>query len=120
MKKENSTNNQNDSLIKEKCPMMYAMEQINGRWKILLLWYINLGATRFGKLRQSIPNITTKMLSQQLKELERDGLITRTIFAEMPPRVEYALTEKTKHLTPILEQLNAWGKNEKEKAMEKL
>jgi DNA-binding HxlR family transcriptional regulator len=116
MKKENSSNSQNSIYLKEKCPLLHTMEQINGRWKILLLWYISLGANRFGKLKQGIPTITTKMLSQQLRELEADELLTRTIFAEMPPRVEYALTEKSKRLFPILEKLYEWGVDEKERA----
>jgi DNA-binding HxlR family transcriptional regulator len=120
MKKEKSTNTANSNFLQDKCPMYYAMEQINGRWKILLLWYINLGANRFGKLKQNIPNITTKMLSQQLRELEDDNLLIRTIFAEMPPRVEYALTRKSKLLIPVLQKLNAWGAAQKVKDKKKL
>jgi DNA-binding HxlR family transcriptional regulator len=118
--KENSTNNANKTQLKAMCPMLYAMEQLNGRWKILLLWYINLGANRFGKLKQSIPNITTKMLTQQLRELETSGLISRKIFAEMPPRVEYALTTKAKTLVPILTELNKWGIKDKKRLVSNL
>lgn len=113
MRKDNSTNAENNAFLKSICPMQTAMNQLSGKWKILLLWYIHLGLTRFGLIRQRLPTITTKMLSQQLREMEQDGLITRTIFPEMPPRVEYAITEKTKSLIPIFEQLNAWGKTEK-------
>lgn len=117
MRKNNSTNSQNKSSLEDICPMLYAMQQINGRWKVLILWYVKLGANRFGKLRKALPSITTKMLTQQLRELEADSLLNRTIFAEMPPRVEYELTEKAQSLAPILSKLNDWGLNEKNKML---
>lgn len=90
--------------------MQQAMDQLSGRWKILLLWYIHLGLNRFGLIRKRLPKLTTKMLSQQLRELENDGLLTRTIYPEMPPRVEYAVTASAEALIPILQQLNEWGR----------
>ena len=89
--------------------MQYALAQIGGRWKILLLWYIHLGANRFGLLKQRLP-ATGKMISQQLKELESSGLLTKTSYAELPPRIEYCLTEKAYGLLTVLEQLNEWGR----------
>ena len=83
------------------------------RWKPAILWKMTEGVYRFGEFKRSIPQISEKMLTQHLRELETDGLITRTIFAEMPPRVEYALTDLGASLQPILEQLNNWGKNAK-------
>lgn len=71
------------------------------------------GIYRFGELKRAIPQISEKMLAQHLRELETDGLITRTIYPEMPPRVEYALTELGLSLQPILKQLNDWGENTK-------
>lgn len=103
--------------MEKMCPMLFAVQQINGRWKILILWYISLGANRFGKLKQVLPNITTKMLSQQLRELETDEFLTRTVFAEVPPRVEYELTAKAKSLVPILKDLKDWGQKQKKKAL---
>lgn len=120
MGKETSTNNLNKQSLEAMCPMLFAIEQINGRWKILLLYYISLGAHRFGKLKQVLPNITTKMLSQQLRELEADDFLTRTVFAEVPPRVEYELTAKTKSLLPILYDLKDWGQKQKKKAVKEL
>ena len=120
MRKASSTNNHNRKALETMCPMFYAMQLLNGRWKVLILWYISLGANRFGLLKQNIPAITTKMLSQQLRELEADGLLIRTIFAEMPPRVEYTLTAKTTSLIPALEALNNWGKKEKKKDLRTL
>jgi DNA-binding HxlR family transcriptional regulator len=115
MKKITSTNALNQEALTIKCPLLFAMEQLNGRWKILLIWYIHLGLNRFGLIRKQLPNLTTKMLSQQIKELEADGLLIRTIYPEMPPRVEYTLTAKALSLIPIFEQLNQWGVVEKSK-----
>lgn len=93
--------------------MQVAMDQLSGRWKILLLWYIHSGLNRFGLIKKRLANITTKMLSQQLKELEQNGLIIKTVYPETPPRTEYSLSEKGKSLLPILQELNAWGLNER-------
>jgi DNA-binding HxlR family transcriptional regulator len=113
MKKLASTNSQNLTEMKAKCPLLHAMEQLNGRWKILLLWYIHLGLNRFGLIKKELPTLTSKMLSQQIKEMEKDGLVIRTIFPEMPPRVEYSLTPKAQTLIPILKSLNTWGTEDK-------
>lgn len=112
MAKSTSTNAENKAYLKSVCPMQYTMEQLSGRWKILLLWYIHLGANRFGLLRKGLPKLTTKMLSQQLKELERDGFVTKKIFPVMPPHVEYSVTPRTKSLIPIFKKFNEWGKIE--------
>lgn len=114
MRKTASTQAENEAFLHSICPMQLAMDQLSGKWKILLLWYIHLGLNRFGLVRKRLPMLTTKMLSQQLKELEADGLLTRTIFAEMPPRVEYAVTPKAEALIPILTQLNDWGKAQRD------
>ena len=111
MKKLTSTNAENAAYLAAVCPMQTALAQVGGRWKILLLWYIHLGANRYGQLKQRVP-ATGKMLSQQLKELEASGLLTKTSYPEIPPRIEYALTDKARTLLPILEQLNAWGRDE--------
>lgn len=110
MRKTTSSNALNEALIRSTCPFFHAMHRLGGRWKLLILWYVHLGLNRFGQLRKRIPGITPKMLSQQLRELEADGLVLKTVFAEVPPRTEYALAEAAHELLPILLQLNGWGK----------
>jgi DNA-binding HxlR family transcriptional regulator len=91
------------------CPVETGLELIGGRWKARILWKLYNGTMRFGELRRGLPGITEKMLTQQLKELEHDQLIIRTQYPEMPPRVEYSLSEFGRSLTPVLEALKAWG-----------
>lgn len=101
----------------ENCPVRYAMDKIGGKWKLIILHRINLGLNRFGIMQRAVPGISKQMLTTQLRELELDGLITRQIYAEIPPRVEYFMTEKGKTLIPILIQVEAWGRIEmKEKS----
>jgi DNA-binding HxlR family transcriptional regulator len=92
------------------CPLDLASAFIGGKWKTVVLWYLCEGKKRFGELKKQIPNITEKMLSLQLKQLEKDGFVFRKIYAEVPPRVEYSLTEEGKTLIPILEAMCLWGK----------
>jgi len=109
MRKLTSTNAENEAYLHAICPMQAALDLLSGRWKLLLLWYISLGATRFSLLQARIP-ASGKMLSQQLKELQASGLITKTAYAEVPPRIEYALTERARALLTALQQLNEWGR----------
>lgn len=109
MRKSTSTNAENEAYLQAVCPMQTALAQLSGRWKILLLWYVSLGANRYGLLKARIP-ATGKMLSQQLNELQASGLLTKTAYAEAPPRIEYALTERAQALVPVLRQLNEWGR----------
>ena len=93
------------------CTMELSLAVIGGKWKPLILWYLRDGDTmRFSALRRAMPIITQKMLTQQLRELESDGLITRTVYAEVPPRVEYNLTELGRAIIPILESLCRFGR----------
>ena len=92
------------------CALDVTMDYIGGKWKTVVLWYLRKKEKRFSELRQLIPAITEKTLSVQLKQLERDGFISRKVYAEVPPRVEYALTEEGKLLLPVLEDLAAWGR----------
>jgi DNA-binding HxlR family transcriptional regulator len=85
------------------------MDVIGGKWKSVALFYMLTAPRRFGELRRLMPAITQRMLTLQLRELERDGLITRTVFPEVPPHVEYALTDLGKTLEPILQLLCSWG-----------
>jgi DNA-binding HxlR family transcriptional regulator len=91
------------------CPVSLTLNVIGGKWKPAILWHLSEGYQRFGELKRRIPNITQKMLTQQLRELEQDGVVSRKVFAEVPPRVEYSLTVYGKTLEPILRQMCRWG-----------
>lgn len=93
------------------CAMDVTMNFIGGKWKTVVLWYLRNKTLRFGELKKQIPDITEKMLSIQLKSLEEDGLIKREVFAEVPLRVEYSMTEFGKSLIPILEAVAKWGRH---------
>lgn len=92
------------------CAMDVTMNYIGGKWKTVVLWYLRKDKKRFSELRRLIPNITEKMLSLQLKGLERDGLVGRKIYPEVPPKVEYFLTPFGKTLIPMLEEIARWGR----------
>jgi len=109
MRKSTSSNFINETELAAICPMHNVMRVLGGRWKIALLYFIHQEHNRFSLLQRKVPFITTKMLSQQLKELEQDNLITRKVYAEVPPRVEYFLTPKGQSLLPVLEDLYVWG-----------
>lgn len=88
--------------------MRRAFGLLSGKWKLEILWLLNQKIHRFGELRRAIPGVTQHMLTAQLRELEADGLVSRTVFAEVPPRVEYAITEKARGLGPALQALTDW------------
>ncbi|MDB5283025.1 MAG: transcriptional regulator, HxlR family [Bacteroidota bacterium] len=106
--KENSTNSFNRKFLTD-CDLTYALQLMGGRWKLLILMRLTSGTQRFGELKKKITNITERMLTLQLREMEADGLITRQVFAEVPPRVEYTLTEIGKELISICDALHTWG-----------
>ena len=91
------------------CPVTATMGVIGGKWKILILHLINNDVNRFGKLNMMLKDISKQMLTTQLRDLERDGVIKRVIYPEIPPRVEYFLTEKGKALAPVFNALKEWG-----------
>lgn len=91
------------------CPVGAAIALIGGKYKALILWKLMGGVLRFSQLRRAVPCATPKMLTQQLRELEAAGLITRTVFPVVPPRVEYALAEFGRSLVPVLEAMHVWG-----------
>jgi DNA-binding HxlR family transcriptional regulator len=109
MRKETSTNTENLKKLKNFCPMQASIQKIGGRWKSIILWYINQDINRFSDLLKSIDGVSKRMLSLQLKELENDNLIAREIISEKPLHIEYGLTELGKSLLPIFKQLNDWG-----------
>jgi len=91
------------------CPIEFAMELIAGKWKLLIMWHLRSKTRRFGELQRKIPKVTQKMLTQQLRELERDGLVHREVYPVVPPKVEYSLTPFGKTLKPILSMMVVWG-----------
>jgi DNA-binding HxlR family transcriptional regulator len=93
------------------CPITATIDVIGGKWKPILIWVLLGGHKRFGELHKSIPGIALKVLSRQLKELEQDGIITRKVFPEIPPRVEYSLTSKGESLSGIMQSLAVWSEN---------
>lgn len=107
-RKENSTNMQNEKYITS-CDLSYAVCKIGGRWKLLILCKLEEGKLRFSEIRNRIEGITERMLTLHLRELEKEGLVKRTVYAEVPPRVEYELTPIAKELIPIWRQLEDWG-----------
>jgi DNA-binding HxlR family transcriptional regulator len=88
--------------------MRRAFALLSGKWKLEILWLLNQRIHRFGELRKAIRGITQHMLTAQLRELEADGLVSRTVFAEVPPRVEYEITPKARALGPAMEALTVW------------
>ena len=92
------------------CPVGLTTDIIGGKWKPLILFHLQDKTRRFGELQKLIPETTKKMLTQRLRELERDGIIRRKIYAQVPPRVEYSLTRHGQSLRPILELMSAWGR----------
>ena len=88
--------------------MRRALATISGKWKLEILWLLNQRVHRFGELKRAIPGITQHMLTAQLRELEADGLVSRKIFAEVPPRVEYAITSTAKALKPTMDAIFTW------------
>jgi DNA-binding HxlR family transcriptional regulator len=91
------------------CTIEVAMEVVGGKWKLAILNHLFAGPRRFGRLRRDMPTITQRMLTRQLRELEADGLVTRTVYPQVPPKVEYSLTETGASLRPIARELEAWG-----------
>jgi DNA-binding HxlR family transcriptional regulator len=91
------------------CPVTATLELIGGKWKTIILYSLSSGTRRFGEIAVRIPDISRKVLTEQLKELETDGLILREQYKEIPPRVEYSLTELGRSLSSILTALETWG-----------
>lgn len=103
------------------CPLEIAVNSISGKWKVPIVWQMNEGKKRPSEFLRGIAKVDRRVLNQQLKEMEADGIITKESFPELPPRVEYSLTETGKKLVAVLWQLNDWGKIlVKEKGLEEL
>ena len=92
------------------CPITASISIVGGKWKPIIIWILIDGPKRFGELHKTIPGIALKVLSRHLKELEADGIITRKVYAQIPPKVEYTLTEKGRSLNDVMELLAEWGR----------
>jgi DNA-binding HxlR family transcriptional regulator len=91
------------------CPMEMVIDLIGGKWKVVILWHLAEGTLRFNEIKKIFPEVTPKMLTQQLRELESDEIIERQVYAQVPPKVEYSLTGFGRTLMPILFSMNKWG-----------
>lgn len=111
--KETSTNFANKQALAEECPEAYASNIIGGQWTLVICSWLSEGKLRFGELKERLPNITERMLTLQLRKLEEHKIISRTVYAEVPPRVEYELTAIGHELTPIIKALEKWGTRHK-------
>jgi DNA-binding HxlR family transcriptional regulator len=98
-------------------PIDAALEVIGGKYKVAILYHLRASVVRFGELRRLLPLATPRMLTKHLRELERDGMIRRKVFRQVPPRVDYFLTEEGRSLVPILEALCEWGKRRMRRSM---
>ena len=97
------------------CPVNLTSDVIGGKWKPLVIYYLEKRTRRFGELQKLIPGMTKKMLTQHLRELERDGVVSRKAYPEIPPKVEYSLTRHGESLKPILKLMSAWGTKHRER-----
>jgi DNA-binding HxlR family transcriptional regulator len=97
---------------KAHCAVDYAFQRIGGKYKGRILWVLRDGFLRYGELSRVVVGITPKMLTQTLKELEADELITRKVYLEVPPKVEYSLTDTGKELIPFISQMRSWGEKQ--------
>lgn len=98
----------------EGCPVEAALDIIGGKWKGVILYHLLKDEVlRFGEIRRVLPGVTQRMLTKQLRELERDGVVVREVYAEVPPRVEYSLTETGKSLREVIKALEVWGARQK-------
>jgi len=93
------------------CPVVLTLDMIGGKYKALILWHLLDKVLRFGELRKLIPQATPKMITQQLRELEDNNLVVRTVYPVVPPKVEYSLSDLGKTIKPILSEMYYWGNN---------
>jgi DNA-binding HxlR family transcriptional regulator len=97
------------SLPAVKCPIQISLSVIGGKWKPIILWFLRDGPVRFSEIQRKIPGITQMMLAKQLRELVADGMLERTVYPEVPPRVDYCITDDGRSVFPVLVALNEWG-----------
>ncbi|RZL62054.1 MAG: transcriptional regulator [Pedobacter sp.] len=111
--KETSTNFANKQALSEECAEVYAINLIGGQWALVICSWLLNGKLRFGELKKLLPTITERMLTLQLRKLEENKIITRKVYAQVPPKVEYELTEIGYELKPIILGLENWGARHK-------
>ena len=114
MKKMEITSKRFDNMVAQiekygGCPVSSTLKVFGGKWKPIILYFISVDVNRFGQLQRMIPDCSKRMMTKQLRELESDGLVNRKVFAEVPPKVIYSLTEKGESLRPIFSALSKWG-----------
>ena len=113
MEKHNDSTSQSTAPNLPACPVETTLTLISDKWKVLILRDLLTGTKRFGELRKSIGTVSQKVLTSQLRQMKESGLLTRKVYAEVPPRVEYTLTELGYSLKPIMDAMWAWGENYK-------
>lgn len=91
------------------CPVSSTLKIIGGKWKPLILYFVSVDVNRFGLLQKMMPDCSKRMMTTQLRELEADGIVNRKVYAQVPPKVEYTLTEKGQSLRPLFGELSKWG-----------
>lgn len=110
MRKKTSSNFANEAKLQDDCAMIFTLSLITGRWKPAIFWNLVKGRMRYSELKRAIPAASERMLIAQLREMEEDKVVKRIIYKQVPPRVEYELTEMGKSLEEVLLPLNEWGK----------
>jgi DNA-binding HxlR family transcriptional regulator len=95
--------------LPDQCPMTAALNAIGGRWSLICLYWLDAGTRRFNELRRLMPSISHKVLTETLRNLEQEGLVDRTVYAEVPPRVEYSISSHGQSLRPLVEAVRLWG-----------
>jgi DNA-binding HxlR family transcriptional regulator len=101
------------------CEVATTLEVVGGRWKAVILFHLMNGTKRFGELRRLLPSATQRMVTRQLRELESDGVVRRVVYPEVPPKVEYSLTEFGRSLVPVLIAMRDWGRSKRSALMSK-
>ena len=96
--------------VPTECPLTAALNAIGGKWNLICLYWLDSGTRRFNELRRLMPDISHKVLTETLRDLERDGLVSRTIYAEVPPRVEYGISSHGESVRPLIEAVRVWGR----------
>ena len=99
-----------DGISSYRCPVTATVRLIGGKWKLIILWCISNGINHFGKLHRAIPSVSKKMLTSELRALEQDGIISRTVYPVVPPKVEYHMTPFGQTLLPVLNVMAEWGR----------
>jgi DNA-binding HxlR family transcriptional regulator len=97
------------ALPAERCPLTAALEAVSGKWSLIVLYWLKSGTRRFNELRRLMPDVSHKVLAATLKNLEREGLVNRRVYAEVPPRVEYSISGHGHTVEPVIEAMRAWG-----------